>query len=182
MGPSKTCTRIGIASSSGMLRVTVPPRRSWLLILLEIAVFLVGAIWVYGLWARTSLLFHVLFIWGFVSASLALIYQLSVTQAVEFDSQRITVCKEIRGWERKKEYSVENCSQLEWSRGSEGHPPALNCKVGWRTVKLCEDLSEDESIEILAALQRGLPEVAQKVCSCPNLKEHFLTLGLDKQK
>jgi hypothetical protein len=125
---------------------------------------------------------HVLFVWGFVSASLALIYQISVTEAVEFDSQRITVCKEIRGWEREKEYSVENCSQLEWSQGSEGQPPALNCKVGWRTVKLCQDLSEDESIEILAALQRSLPDVAQKVCSYPNLKEHFLTLGLDKQK
>lgn len=165
-----------------MLRVTIPPRRSWLLILLEIAVFLVGAIWVYGLWARTSLWFHVFFVWGFVSASLALIYQLSVTQTIEFDSQRITVCKEIHGWERKKEHSVEDCSELEWSEGSEGRPTALNCKVGWRTVKLCEDLSEDESIEILAALQRSLPDVAQKVCSYPNLKEQFLTLGLDKQK
>ena len=73
MGTSETGTRIGIVSSSGMLRATIPPRRSWLLILLEIAVFLVGAIWVYGLWARMSFLFHVLFIWGFVSASLAMI-------------------------------------------------------------------------------------------------------------
>ena len=64
-----------------------------------------------------SLLFHVLFIWGIVTAFLALIYQLSVTQVVEFDSQRITVCKEIRGWERKKEYRVEDCSELEWSEG-----------------------------------------------------------------
>ena len=87
-----------------MLRVTIPPKRSWLLILLEIAVSLVVVIWVYGLWAKMSFLFHVLFIWGFVTASLALIYQLSVTQVIEFDSQRITMCKEARGWERKKEY------------------------------------------------------------------------------
>jgi len=165
-----------------MLRVTIPPRRSWLLILLETVVFLVGAIWVYGFWERMSLLFHVLFIWALVSAFLALIYQLSLTQAIEFDSQRITVCKEIRGWERRKEYSVEDCNELEWSEGSEGQPAALKCKVSWRTVKLCEDLSEDESIEILTSLQRSLPDVAQKVCSYPNLKEHFLTLGLDKQK
>ena len=110
-------TRIGIISSSGMLRVTIPPRRSWLLILLEIAVSLVVVIWVYGSWTKMSLLFHVLFIWGIVTAFLALIYQLSVTQVVEFDSQRITVCKEIRGWERKKEYRVEDCSELEWSEG-----------------------------------------------------------------
>lgn len=165
-----------------MLRVTIPPRRSWFLILLETAVFLVGAIWVYGLWGKMSLLFHVLFIWGLVCAFLALIYQLSMAQAIEFDSQRITVCKEVRGWERRKEYNIEDCSELEWSEGSEDQPAALKCKVGRRTVKLCEDLSEDESIEILTALQRSLPDVAQKVCSYPNFKEHFLTLGLNKQK
>jgi integral membrane protein DUF2244 len=165
-----------------MLRVTIPPRRSWLLILLETAVFLVGAIWVYGLWGKLSLLFRVLFIWGLVSAFFALIYQLSMTQAIEFDSQRITVRKEIRGWERRKEYSVEECSELEWSEGSEDQPAALKCKVGWRAVKLCEGLSEDESIEILTALQRSLPDVARKVCSYPNHKEHFLTLRLNKQK
>ena len=128
-----------------------------------------------------SLLFHVLFIWGFVTASLALIYQLSVTQVIEFDSQRITVCKEIRGWERKEEYRVEDCSELEWSEGSEHQPAMLRCKADRRTVKVCEDLSEDESIEILTALQRRLPDVAQKLCSYPRSKEHFLTLGIGKQ-
>jgi hypothetical protein len=164
-----------------MLRVTIPPRRTWLLILIEIAVFLVGAIWVYGLWVKVSLLFHVLFMWGFVSALLALIYQLSVMQVIEFDSQRITVCKEIHGWEQKKEYRVEDCSELEWSEGSEHQPAMLKCKVDWRTVKVCEDLSEDESIEILTALQRSLPDVAQKLCSYPKSKEHLLTLGIGKQ-
>jgi hypothetical protein len=182
MGSSKTDTRIGIVSSSGMLRVTIPPRRSWLLILLEIAVFLVGAIWVYGLWARMSLLLQALFIWALLSASIALIYQLSVTQVIEFDSQRMMVCREVHGWDRRKEYKIEECSELEWSEGSEHQPAALKCKVGWRTVRVCEDVSEDESVEILTALQRSLPEVAQRVCSYPTFKEHFLTLGLDKLK
>src|SRR5579863_3226873 len=115
MGRSNTRSRIDLVFSSGMLRVTIPPRRSWFLVLLEIAVFSIGLIWVYGLWARVSLLFHALLIWGFISAFLALVYQLSVTQVTEFDSQRITVCKEIHGWERKKEYRVEDCSELEWS-------------------------------------------------------------------
>jgi hypothetical protein len=182
MGPSKAGTRIRIVSSSGMLRLTIPPRRSWLLILLEIAVFLVGMIWVYGFWTRISALFHVLFIWGFVSAALALIYQLSVTQVVEFDSQRMTLCKEIHGWERKKDYKIQECRELEWSGGSENEPEALKCKVGWRRIAVCQDVSEAESIEILTALQRSLPEVAQRVCSYPDFKEHFLALGLDKQK
>ncbi len=165
-----------------MLRVTISPRRSWLLILLEIAVFLIAVIWVYGSWTRFSPLFHVLFIWGFVSAALAMIYRLSVTQAVEFDSQRMRVRKDIHGWERAKEYRIEDCSELEWSEGSEGEREALKCKVGWRTVKVCEDVSEVESIGILTALQRCLPEVAQKICSYPNSKQHFLTLRLGKQE
>ena len=182
MGSSKAGTRVRIVSGSGMLRLTIPPRRSWLLILFEIAVFLVGVIWVYGFWTKISTLFHVLFIWGFVSTALALIYQLSVTQIVDLDSQRMTLCKEIHGWERKKEYKTEACSELEWSEGSEGEREALKCKVGRRTVKVCQDVSEPESIEILTALQRSLPEVAQRLCSYPDFKEHFLTLGLHKQK
>jgi hypothetical protein len=57
----------------------------------------------------------------------------------------------------------------------------LKCKVGWKTVRVCEDLSEEEAVEILVALQEYLPEVAQKMCSYPNSKEHFLTLGLGKR-
>jgi hypothetical protein len=56
MGLSTTDTRIGIVSSSGVLRVTVPPKQSWLLILLEIVVISVGVKLVYGPWASMSLL------------------------------------------------------------------------------------------------------------------------------
>jgi hypothetical protein len=51
-----------------------------------------------------------------------------------------------------------------------------------RTIKLFEDLSETESIEILTALQKYLPEVAQKVCSYPQSREHFLSLNIGGQK
>jgi len=155
-----------------MFRVTVPPRCSWLLMLVEIAAFFAGMVWVYSFWTRISTLFHVLFVWALVSAVLAFIYQFSVTQVVEFDSQRITLCKEIHGWERKKDYKIQECSELEWSKGAEGEPDALKCKVGGGRITVCPDVSETESIEIFAALQQSLPEVAQRVCSYPNFKEH----------
>jgi hypothetical protein len=125
MEASKTGERIDIVSSSGMLRVVLPPRRSWFLILLEIVLTSVGVIWVYTLWARLSGLYHLLFLWGIATAFLVLIYQISVSQTIEFDSQRITVRKEFRGLERKKEYRVEDCSELEWQESSEGQPAAL---------------------------------------------------------
>jgi hypothetical protein len=37
---------------------------------------------------------------------------------------------------------------------------------------------KEEHIEIAVALQNHLPMVAQKICSYPNYKEHFITLGL----
>jgi hypothetical protein len=141
MGPSKAGPRIRIVSSSGMLRVTIPPRRSWLLMLLEIAVVFAGMAWAYSLWMRISTLFHVLFVWALVSTVLAFIYQFSATQVVEFDSQRMTLCKEIHGWERKKDYKIQECSELEWSAGAEGEPDALKCSVRRGRITVCRDVS-----------------------------------------
>ena len=115
---------------------------------------------------------------GFVSAALGLLYQLSGTEVIECDAQKLTVCKEVHGWERKREYRVEDCSELEWTEGTEDKHQGLRCKVGWRTVAFGEHLSENQAIEILTALQRTLPETVQKMCSYPEGKKHFITLGL----
>ena len=111
---------------------------------------------------------------------LALVYRLSVTQIIEFDALRLTVCKDIHGWERKQEYQVTDCSELEWVPASNGRPAGLQCKVGWRKVLVGKDLSEDEAVEVLVALQANLPGVARKLCSYPNSKDHFITLGLGR--
>ena len=165
-----------------MLRVTIHPRVRWLLLLAEIAVSLIFAQTVYRGWAAMQVLFRVLVIWGLVGSAAALIYQLSGSEVIEFDEQRLTVCKEIHGWERKKEYPLAQCNELGWSSAGEDRRPGLTCKVGWRIVRLGIDLSEAEANEILVALQRNLPDVAQKICSFPGGKGHFLTLGLDNRK
>jgi hypothetical protein len=43
-----------------------------------------------------------------------------------------------------------------------------------------KDLSEEEATEVLAALQQNLPAVAQKLCSFPDSKDQFITLGLGR--
>jgi hypothetical protein len=181
MGPSKSGAKIDVVASSGMLRVTVHPRPRWFVLLIEIGVISAFVAMIYGSWPKMSLLFHTVFIGGAISAALALVYQLSGSQVVEFDQQRLTTCKEIHGWERKREYKVEDCSELQWAEATEDEPSRLKCKVGWKTVGVCEGLSEEEAVEILVALQKYLPEAAQKMCSYPNSKEHFLTLGLGKK-
>lgn len=108
-------------------------------------------------------------------------YQLFGEEIIEFDSQKLTVRKGVHGWERKREYQIEECRELEWESDSEGNPAALKCRVGWRSITFGKYLSEDNAHEILTALQRNLPDVAQKICAYPGGKEHFLTLGLGRK-
>ncbi len=117
---------------------------------------------------------------GFASTVLGLIYQMSGTEVFEFDAEKLTISKGVHGWERKREYPVKDCSELEWMEGSEDKHAALKCRVGWKTITLGEYISEAQAIEILTALQRTLPDVAQIMCSFPEGKKHFISLGLNK--
>ena len=121
-----------------------------------------------------------LFVWADVSTVVALLYQLSGTEEVEFDPQKVTIRKNIIGWERTREYPVENCSELEWRASSkESHGPALQCKVGWRTIRFAEYISEEQGTQILVALQQTLPDVFCRMGAMPGGgKSSFITLGL----
>jgi hypothetical protein len=176
----KRSAKIEIVASSGILRVTVPPGRSWFFVLIVLAANVAVAVVTYRNWAQTPLWLRIWIIWVIISGALALVYWLLVTQIIEFDALRLTVCKDIHGWERKQEFQIADCSELEWVPASDGRSAGLQCKVGWRRVMVGKDLSEDEVADVLTALQKSLPAVAQKMCSYPNFKDHFITLGLGK--
>jgi len=178
----KRSAKIEIVASSGILRATIPPTRSRSLIVVAIALDVAFVAMMYTIWAQMPLWFHLSVIWVFVSSGIGLVFQLTATQIIEFDALRLMVCKDIHGWERKQEYPVADRSDLEWVSSSRGRSAGLQCKIGWRTVVVGKDRSEDEAAEVLAALQKSLPEVAQKLCSSRPGKEHFLTLGLGNQK
>jgi hypothetical protein len=170
---------IDISTSSGMLRVTVHPSRSWLVVICESVAILIFGIITYRYWGSMSQLFRVLFVSGTLSGAAALIFQLSGTEIIEIGSEKLTVRKEIHGWERKREYSIKECRELEWMQDAEDTPQSLQFKTGrWGRVTLGESLSENQAIEILTALQKSVPEAAQQLCSYPDDKKHFITLGL----
>lgn len=58
-----------------------------------------------------------------------------------------------------------------------GEEGLFTCKVG-RWPKFGNGLTEGNATEILSALHRTLPDVAQKY---PGGREHFITLGLNKR-
>ncbi len=170
--------RVEILPISGMLRVTIQPQPNFILMLLEV----VGAVLFWTMtvrrWSSMSLLERGFFIWGDVSTVLAFLYQLSGSEQIEFDPQKLTIRKTTVGWERTREYPVEDCTELEWHGSGRGNQVScLHCKIGWKTVRFAEYVSEKQAGEILSALQQSLPEVYRRMGAATG-KSHFQTLGL----
>jgi hypothetical protein len=118
------------------------------------------------------------FVIALVSGILGLIFQFSGSEILEIDTNKITLSKVVHGWERKREYEIKQCRELEWMEGGEDTSRRLQFKIDWRAIAFCENITENQAIQILTALQQTLPSVAQQLCSYPEGKKHFLTLGL----
>src|SRR5579863_3101111 len=123
-----------------------------------------------------STMLKVLFVWVVGGAVVAWLYQLSGCEVIEFDAVGIRVRKDVLGWDRVREYRIEDCRALELHPRGEGDEYGLQCKVGWRTVRFAEYISEDQANEVLSTLQREFPEVAGKLEASPM---HSTTLGLN---
>jgi hypothetical protein len=174
---ARTCD---VVAGSGMLRVTIHPRRDWQVGLWALAWDAFFIVILCQFWSRLPFSFRVIWIAVLVAALLSEVHEFLAEEILEFDSQKLTICKGAHGWERRREYPIEQCSDLGWRTGRRSGP-YLALSVGRRSVKFGKDLSEDAANEILTALQRALPDVAQKMCSCPGSREHFVTLRLNKR-
>ena len=159
---------IELKTSSGMLSVTIDPRPHWLVGLATLTVDLIFVGILYHFWSAIPVWVRVFWIFVLVPGLWRSLYEFFGEEIIEFNSQTLTVRKGIHGWERKHEYPVNECSELEWQPGNNGHS-YLSCKVGRWPKTFGNGLSENEGIEILAALQQTLPDVAQKICSYPSI-------------
>jgi hypothetical protein len=170
---------IEISTSSGMLIVRIHPRIHWLPGLAMLAGDVLFAMFLYRFWTFIPWFVRIIYVLILVSTVPTWIYELAGEEILEFDSQKLTVRRGIHGWERKQEYRISECSDLEWHRGRKGNS-SLGCKAGRSTVHFGKKLSENDANKILTALQQTLPDVAQKICSYPTHHGPFLTLGLNK--
>lgn len=171
---------VEIVAASGTLRVAVHPKPAWLALAFETAATAAFIFFVLRGWSSIALWNRALLAWVVATSVVGLFWQLSGSEIIEFDSQKLSVTKEIFGWNRTTEYAIEKCRELEWrDQEREAGHYGLQCKVGWRTIKFGRGISEDESIEILTGLQRALPEVAQQIFATSGAgKDHFTTLKL----
>ena len=84
-------------------------------------------------------------------------FRWSGVEVIEFDANKITLYKDFRGWERRREYKISDCQEMEWMRGSEYSPQQLRCKSGRGAVTFADSISETQAIQMLTALQQNLP-------------------------
>lgn len=115
-----------------------------------------------------------------MSTVVGFLYQLSGSEEIKFNPKTLTIRKNILGWERIREYPIQNCTELEWtSYSGEYRRTALRCKMGWRMIYFAEYMSEEQATEILTGLQQHLPDVARSMgLVLGSSKPHFTTLGL----
>jgi len=102
------------------------------------------------------------FVFAMASSVLGLIFQFSGSEAIEIDTGKITLCKDIHGWERKREYAIGECRELEWRESTEKAPQRLQFEIRFRTITFAKDLTENQAIRFLTTLQQTLPNVAQQ--------------------
>ena len=173
--------KMDIVAASGVLSVTIRPNllSSWMS--LEAVLIALFSRYAFRAWQEMSWVTRALFLWVEVGGVIGWFYQVSGSENIEIDSRQLRIRKETLGWGRVTEHPIEDCSALEVHDQGKGDHYGLQCKVGWRTVKFGEYLSEDQSIQVLTALQAELPDVAQKLGTNLEGKKHFITLGLSAQ-
>jgi hypothetical protein len=133
-------------------------------------------------WHGLSLLVRSGVVLGLIGHFGAFIFKLYGTEVIEFSESGIAVCKEIRGWERRREYPVTDCREMQWDEGegAEGDPQGVKFKAGRKWIRFGSEISEKQANDIFVALQNNLPSAAALVFSYPEEKSSFLKLGLNK--
>jgi hypothetical protein len=178
MNTASKTGRIEIISTSGLLRIIVRPAVHWVWAIAEGVGILFFVQFSHRNWHVLNSLTRAAILFGIVSAVVSLIFVQTGREVIQFGPEKLTITKDLNGWERKREYRIEDCRELQLHAHSESDRNGLECKVGWRRIAFGRNISENEALEILVALQSALPLMAQKLCSVPEHTQHFTTLGL----
>ena len=163
MNSLKQHATVEILVVSGSLRIVVRPSPGWLSMLFQAAIIALFGLLSLRSWQSEPLLVRiptVAVVIGGIGGWFAQLFGFS--EEIEFDQKSLRVRTESFGWERTREYPIEQCSDLQ-VQDLTGDPHGLQCRIGWRTIEFGDYLSEQQAIEVLSALQDALPEVVPKL-------------------
>ena len=179
MNPLKRSANVEIAVVSGTLRVTVRPSPHWLPLLFQAGIIVMFAVLSLWSWVKIPLLERILITVAVIGAIAGWFEQLfGFSEVIEVDPTNLQVRKETFGWERTRQYPIDNCTDLKLQDES-GYPHGLQCRLGrLRTIEFGDYLSQQQALEVLTALEDGLPEIAQKLRPSVDITRHFTKLNL----
>jgi hypothetical protein len=163
MNSLKQHATVEILVVSGSLRIVVRPSPGWLSMLFQAAIIALFGLLSLRSWQSEPLLVRiptVAVVIGGIGGWFAQLFGFS--EEIEFDQKSLRVRTETFGWERTREYPIEQCSDLQ-VQDLTGDAHGLQCRIGWRTIEFGDYLSEQQAIEVLSALQDALPEVVPKL-------------------
>jgi len=162
---------------SGSLRIVVRPSPKLLSMLFQAAVIALFGFLSLRPWQTEPLLVRIAAIAVLIGGIAGWFAQLfGFSEEIEFDQKSLRVRTETFGWERTREYPIEQCSDLQ-VQDLTGDPHGLQCRIGWRTIEFGDYLSEQQAIEVLRALQDALPDVVPKLLHSVDITK--LGLGLN---
>jgi hypothetical protein len=169
--------KVGMNFVSDTLRVTVKSSK-WIPLLVGVGVP-AGILSIFlPHWNDLSAFVRGGLILGLLADAAGLIYKLLGTEVGEFNEQHLTIYREIHGWERRREYPMKECREMQWDEGSEGVPQGVICRVGSKWIRFGADISEQQANRIFLGLQERLPGVCASVFSFTEEKDSLLQLGL----
>src|SRR5690349_20163066 len=127
MNPLEKRAIAQIEAVSGTLRVLVQPSPNWMFLLVQAGI--IAAFSFLGLrsWVTSSMPERIFIAATVVGAVLGWFAQLSrASEVIEFDQNHLRIRKEIFGWERTRDYPIEQCSDLK-PQDESGDPHGLEC-------------------------------------------------------
>jgi hypothetical protein len=168
---------VDIVATSGTVRVAVQPKTSWLWLIAAGILDIVFLVWFIREWPDLSLLMRGLLLWAEVSGVASFFYVVSGSETIEFSDTDLFIRRENLGIAREKRYALRDCSDLVWEEATSEQAARMKCKVGWRTIRFATYIDQRQADQILAELQRTLPNIAPQLLGGTD-KTHFTTLGL----
>ena len=170
--------KVEMMSASGVLRVTISAQAN---IYLVIEVGMIATILAIG-WKQWPAFYHqhpVFCILSGLGLLSGLWYQIAGSEEIEFNQQYLIIRKNRFIWPRASEYPLRDCNELEiWDNSDSAEK--LKCRVRGSTITFGTELSEEQANNILAELQRVMPEAAHQLLSggADPFGKHFTTLKL----
>jgi hypothetical protein len=170
---------VEIRLTSGALRVSVRPQPTLASLLLTAALIVAFVAASVSAWRRAALVERIGEILITFGAVFAWFQQLSGSEEeIEIGEQGIRIRREVFGWSRISEYSLEQCSDLDLQT-TKDDSHRLQFRLGkWRTIEFGNYMSEKQAENVLNALADSLPEIARKLLPSLDITKHWNNLHL----